>query len=159
MPKVDLKLYSTDAAEGKKITTSVTYVNPNASNAVLKTFAQQLNAFTTNTYSETDRVETINVDTDSSRKQFRNITITGATQGATATISAAIRAGGTITPAVFFLNTSSGSVSLLSTSSASSTDPTIAKFTVQIPNNNGVVYVGLMQDSNFYADFINATVS
>lgn len=157
MPKVDLKLYSTDAAEGKKITTSVTYINPNASNDVLKTFAQQLNAFTTNTYTETDRVETINVDTDASRKQFRNITITGATKGATATITSTIRAGENINPAVFFY--SSGNVSVLTTTSVASTDPTIAKFTIQIPNSSGTIFIGLTTNKNFYAEFVDATVS
>lgn len=64
MAKTDLKLYSTEAGTGKKITTSINYVNPEANSNALKTFAQKLNAFTTNTYGEADRVQTINVDTE-----------------------------------------------------------------------------------------------
>lgn len=157
MPKVDIKLYSTDAAEGKKITTSVPYVNPNASNSVLKEFAQRLNAFTTNTYVETDRVETVNVDTDESRKQFRNITITGAAQGATATLTINIDDGETVNPAVFFYSNST--VQLLSASSASSTDPNIAKFNVAIPSSSGQLFAGLAAKTNFYSDFVVATVN
>lgn len=156
MPKVDIKLYSTDATDGKKITTSVPYVNPDASNSVLKEFAQRLNAFTSNNYTETDRVETVNVDTDSSRKQFRRITITGAAQGATATITFNKSETETATPAVFYY--SNGTVTLLSTTSGTSTDPTIAKFTVQIPNNSGYIYVGLLAATEFYPDFINQAV-
>ncbi len=157
MPKVDLKLYSTDAADGKKITTSVTYVNPAASNAVLKSFAQQLNALTTNNYTQTDRVETVNVDTDDSRKQFRDILITGATRGATATISVNIEENGSVNPAVFFY--SSGNVQVLTTTSAPSVDPTVARFTVTIPNNGGQVFIGIAASNIFYADFVTTTVS
>lgn len=63
MAKTDLKMYSTDASD-KKITTTLTYVNPAADSTTLKQFATKLNAFTTNTYGETDRVQTINVDTE-----------------------------------------------------------------------------------------------
>lgn len=157
MPKVDLKLYSTDAAEGKKITTSVTYVNPAASNSVLKSFAQQLNAFTTNAYLETDRVETVNVDTDDSRKQFRDVIITGATRNSTATISLNILSGGSANPAVFFY--SNGSAQVLATTSAPSIDPTVARFTVTIPDSSGQIFVGLGATSNFHADFVITTVS
>ena len=157
MPKVDLKIYSTDATEGKKITTSVSYVNPDATNSVLKEFAQQLNSFTTNTYAEADRVETANVDTDTSRKQFRDLTITGASRGATATITATIIANTPINPAVFFY--SNGSASVLDATSTSSTDPTVAKFTVQIPNSSGTIFIGLAANEYFYAEFVIATVS
>lgn len=157
MPKVDIKLYSTDAAEGKKITTSVPYVNPEASNSVLKEFAQQLNAFTSNTYVETDRVETVNVDTDESRKQFRRITITGAAQGATATISFNKAESETVSPAVFFYT--NGTTTLLSTTPATSTDPTIAKFTVQIPSSSGYIYIGTLAATEFYSDFVNQAVN
>lgn len=157
MPKVDLKLYSTDAAEGKKITTSVTYVNPAASNAVLKSFAQQLNAFTTNAYLETDRVETVNVDTDTSRKQYRDILITGAAQGATATISANVVEGVTVNPAVFYY--SNGAAQVLTTTSIPSADPTVARFTVSIPNSSGQIFAGIATNDYFYADFVAQTVS
>lgn len=41
---------------GKSVTTSIRYVNPEASNEVLKTYAQQLNALTTNTYDSLTKV-------------------------------------------------------------------------------------------------------
>ena len=64
MAKTELKLKSKNAATGQDITTTLTYVNPNADSATLKTFGQKLNALTTNNYVETDRVHTINVDTE-----------------------------------------------------------------------------------------------
>ena len=39
-------------------------INPAATNAQLATFATKLNALTTNTYQKTDRVTTVNVDTE-----------------------------------------------------------------------------------------------
>lgn len=64
MAKTELKLKTKNAATGQAITTTVGYVNPTADSNTLKTFGQKLNAFTTNTYIETDRVQTINVDTE-----------------------------------------------------------------------------------------------
>lgn len=157
MPKTDIKLYSTDAATGSKITTSVPYVNPNASNDALKEFALKLNAFTTNTYASTDRVETVNVDTESGRKQFRNITVTGAIQGATATISANIQIGGSINPAVFFFT--NNTVTILTTAAVPSDDPTIAKRSVTIPNSSGEMYIGLIANDDFYADFTFVSIT
>lgn len=63
MPKVDLKIYSTAIADGKKQTTTVSYVNASASNGALLSFAQQLNNLTTNNYIETDKITTENLDT------------------------------------------------------------------------------------------------
>lgn len=157
MPKVDLKLYSTAAREGTKQTTTVQYVNPNVSNAVLKEFAQKLNSFTTNTYSEADRIETINVDTDSSRKQFRNITVTNVSPGSTATITFNTISGESYTPIVFFW-TSSGTTYIQPTASQSA-DPTLAKYVFTVPNSTGVVYVAATVNDNFYADFIRQATS
>lgn len=64
MAKTDLKLYSKEQGSEKKITTSLTYINPAANSATLKQFAVKLNNLTTNTYDETNRVQTINVDTE-----------------------------------------------------------------------------------------------
>lgn len=64
MAKTDLKLYSKAQGSEKKITTSLPYINPATDSTTLKQFAVKLNNFTTNTYSETDRVQTINVDTE-----------------------------------------------------------------------------------------------
>lgn len=80
MAKTDLKIKSTNAATGASITTSVTYVNPDANSATLKQFATKLNAFTTNSYAQADRVHTINVDTEDvpivpTPKESPNLTI------------------------------------------------------------------------------------
>lgn len=64
MPKTDLKIKSINANSGSKINTTVTYVNGSASSGALKTYAQLLNGLTNNIYSETDRIQTINVDTE-----------------------------------------------------------------------------------------------
>ena len=40
---------------GKKITTNVSDINPEATNQNIKSFAQQLNALTTNTYVQTSK--------------------------------------------------------------------------------------------------------
>lgn len=64
MAKTELKLKTKNAATEQAITTTVGYVNPEADSNTLKTFGQMLNALTTNTYIETDRVQTINVDTE-----------------------------------------------------------------------------------------------
>lgn len=68
MAKTNLQLKTLAQATGKSITTTLTYVNPNANSATLKTFGQKLNALTTNSYVETDRVQTINVDTEDTPK-------------------------------------------------------------------------------------------
>ena len=46
-------------------TKTITYTNPEATNEQLKQLGQKLNAFTDNTYGKTDRVITINCDTES----------------------------------------------------------------------------------------------
>lgn len=64
MAKTELKLKSKNQATDQTITTTIGYVNPSADSNTLKTFGQKLNAFTTNNYVETDRQQTINVDTE-----------------------------------------------------------------------------------------------
>jgi len=62
--KTDLKLYSKAQGSEKKITTSLPYINPATDSTTLKELAVKLNNFTTNVYDETDRVQTINIDTE-----------------------------------------------------------------------------------------------
>lgn len=75
MAKTELKLKSKNAATGQDITTTLSYVNPTADSATLKTFGQKLNTFTTNNYVETDRVQTINVDTEATPKTTSTIAL------------------------------------------------------------------------------------
>lgn len=64
MAKTDLKIISSNSQTGEKITTSIPYVNNSASSGTLKELATKLNAFTMNNYTQADRVQTINVDTE-----------------------------------------------------------------------------------------------
>lgn len=163
MPKTDLKIYSTDAGTGAKITSSVSYVNPNASNDVLKSFAQQLNGLTTNGYTSADRVDTTNVDTEGPSplgKSFREITITGASRGATATITYNSTASITSNPVVFFITPSGSSyaATYLDVTTGTTTD-TQRTVTVTVPGSGGYLYAGLRENDVFYADFVMAEVS
>lgn len=49
---------------GDSITTTISDVNPSATNAQLATLGTMLNALTTNTYEKTDRITTVNCDTE-----------------------------------------------------------------------------------------------
>lgn len=69
MPKTDLKISSTSATSGQKITTSISYVNPEATSAVMLELSQRLNSFTTNVYDETNLVKTYNIDSETIKKQ------------------------------------------------------------------------------------------
>lgn len=59
-----LILTSAQAGTGKKLTKTITNVNPNATADVMKTFAQKLSALTTDTYIQTDCIDKHNVDTE-----------------------------------------------------------------------------------------------
>ena len=59
--RVDVKLKAKDQ-NNETTTTTISYVNPEASNSDMKQFAQKLNALTRNTYSESDKIETTNLD-------------------------------------------------------------------------------------------------
>lgn len=61
MAKTDLKINATDGY-GKDITTTISYVNPEAGKSDILNFTQALNGLTKNTYKETERIQTVNVD-------------------------------------------------------------------------------------------------
>lgn len=65
MAKTSIIITSTDTT-GKTLQKNITDVNPEATNAQLVTFAQGLNALTTNTYNGTSRVNKINCDAEAS---------------------------------------------------------------------------------------------
>lgn len=67
--RVDVKLTAL-TPDGTRSNTNINYANPNATNSVLKTLAQKMNALTRNTYQESSKVETTKLDTapDSSRQ-------------------------------------------------------------------------------------------
>lgn len=59
--QVNLEIQSTTTAN-KKQSTNITYVNPEVENSILKSFAQQLIALTTNTFNSAMRITENNVD-------------------------------------------------------------------------------------------------
>lgn len=63
MPKTDIKLYSTEPS-GKATTSTISDVNPDATNDELKVLGQMLNSFTRNRYDKTNRINTIQCDTE-----------------------------------------------------------------------------------------------
>lgn len=63
MPRTSLKLYSTDGY-ANDVTTTINYVNPDATDEQALEFTQALNALTTNTYKETEKTVTTNLDSD-----------------------------------------------------------------------------------------------
>ena len=63
MAERQLKLYAKPTA-GNTTTTTISNINPEATGTVMKSFAQQLNALTTNAYEKSDLVETYNLDTE-----------------------------------------------------------------------------------------------
>ena len=62
MAREDLKISSENG--GTKQTTTISYVNPEATNEQLASLASALNNFTDNVYIEANRVTTVNVDTE-----------------------------------------------------------------------------------------------
>ena len=62
MAREDLKISSENG--GTKQTTTISYVNPEATNAQLQSLASALNNFTDNVYIEANRITTVNVDTE-----------------------------------------------------------------------------------------------
>lgn len=59
-----LNIIWTDINTGKKGNTKINYINPTATATTLKQLALKLNALTTNTYVETNKTETSNIDTE-----------------------------------------------------------------------------------------------
>lgn len=83
MSNTKLQLKAQDTS-GKSTTTSITYVNENATNANLLEFSQRLNNLTTNTYTQTLKIRTTELDTESDPSKQTN-TITLSTDSTTLT--------------------------------------------------------------------------
>ena len=158
MAKTELKLKTTNAATGQNITTTVGYVNPTADSQTLKTFGQKLNAFTTNTYEETDRVQTINVDTETI-KQWRNMTANNISQGSSsAYITYNSKSGSTNTPFVVFDSGSGETANVLTTTFEQGATATEGKAKFTVPNYAGTLYAVFIGGTSFYADALMVTV-
>lgn len=76
MAKTSLQVKAKNAATERATNVTITYVNPDADSATLKQFGQMLNGFTNNVYEETNRIQTINVDTEQTPKQAGSIVVT-----------------------------------------------------------------------------------
>lgn len=63
MARTNLKLNAKDGS-GNDISTTINYVNPEAKKEDILEFTQALNALTRNTYMETEKITTINVDNE-----------------------------------------------------------------------------------------------
>jgi len=63
MATTALKITAT--SNGSKVTTTINDVNPNATNAQLAQLGNKFNAFTTNFYAYSEKITTVNVDTQS----------------------------------------------------------------------------------------------
>lgn len=159
MPKTDLKIYSTDSSTATKITTTVSYMNPNATNSTMKEFAQKLNSLTTNVYSETDKVVTTNLEDAGDEEQSRNIQISGATKGGTAvlTFNWDSELDTSTKPAVW--SWSSGTSFTFIEPSAPTADGALAKCTFSVPSNSNALYAGIVRKNGFYSEFVMVTVS
>lgn len=165
MAKTSLIINSTDSTTGKKLQKTLTDINPEATNEQLKNLAQAFNAATTNTYVESSRVDKTNVDTESGSgtvltKAFRELAITGATRGATATATFNATTSITSNPVVFFITPSGSSYTatyLDVTAGATTGTQRTATFTV--PTSGGYLYAGFRENNAFYADFVMVEVS
>lgn len=59
---MDTSLIISSTNSGKKLQKAITNINPDKDNAVLKTFAQKVNALTTNNYVDATRVNKMSVE-------------------------------------------------------------------------------------------------
>ena len=59
---MDTSLIINATNSGKKVTKAITNINPDKDNTILKTFAQKVNALTTNTYVDATRVDKMSVN-------------------------------------------------------------------------------------------------
>lgn len=150
MPKTDVKLYTTDAGTGAKQTTTVSYVNPSASYTALKTFAQQLNNLTTNTYTSSDRIETLNLDTEeqpAAGKKVRTVTISNPRSGQDTDIT--ISHGETETLSPVFTYEGGGTIYRWTVTSGANT----GEYTASIPSEAIKVHVGVAETEEYNSSF------
>ena len=59
-------------AQGKSLSKSITFINPDANSATLQELAQKLNALTTNTYKDSYIIDKVNADTEERRDALIN---------------------------------------------------------------------------------------
>ena len=67
---MDTSLIINATNSGKKVTKAITNINPDKDNTILKTFAQKVNALTTNTYVDATRVNKMSVNEEGGNLTF-----------------------------------------------------------------------------------------
>lgn len=82
--ETSLSMKTTDTT-GKKNTTTLSYVNPNASNALLKTYAEKLADLTNDTYNSATKIEKTNLDEEPAKTARTGYILTGSEPHATVT--------------------------------------------------------------------------
>lgn len=76
MAKLSMQIKAKDMSSGKTVTTSLANVNPEASDSDKLQTAIAMNALTSNLYSSTDLIKTINLDTETEAgKQTPTLTV------------------------------------------------------------------------------------
>lgn len=87
--ETSLSMKTTDTT-GKKNTTTLSYVNPNASNNLLKTYAEKLASLTSDTYNGATKIEKTNLDEESTKTARTGYIISGVEKDPRDTITSAI---------------------------------------------------------------------
>lgn len=156
MPKVEVKLSYTTATD-KKGTTTISNVNPSAGSAALLQMSQAFNALTTNTYVETNRVETVNLDTEEptpAGKNVRSVTLDNTIKGQSTDITISHNDTETLNP-TFLYSTGGSSVSAWSVTAVIDEK---GLYRGNIPSTATTLYVGLAETDDYYPVFkITAT--
>ena len=147
MADTSLAITST-TPQDKKITTTITYVNPNMNNSDLKTFAQKLNALTNNTYEGATRIEKNDVDTAPIKAErtptFKLSTIDGTPAASTST---------TITTNVSNVNWSANSKQIVLTI----TEITTANDTARVRYSNLSSTTSSLGTGSYFSDTYGGT--
>lgn len=160
MANTALNVTRTDASTNETLNQTLTDLNPAATNAQLKAFAQAFYGLSDDTYVDATRVDKTDVDTEESGgKQARNLTVTGLASNATANITFGITSGETTKPAVFYYANST--LQALTVTAGEGTD-TQAVYTVTVPTvpqDNAVVYIGVAGSEYFDSAFLRETVT
>ena len=169
MANTSFTIVSTAQGSDEKIQNTLTDINPAATNSQITAFAQSLNALSSNTYVGTTRVDKTDCDTEDSGggagglgKAFRNMAITGAGRGSTATVTFDTDGAETVPkPAVFFVYQNGGELAaqFVSPTAATSDDPGVAKYTFTCLNQATDIFAGIGEKDSYYAEFVKAVVS
>ena len=161
--KMQLKMTS----EGKTLTRTLSHTNQSVDNDILAQFGNRLAALTTNTYGSTDRITTVNCDTE----EGGGVKPTPTLSMATTSYSAATLDSGQFTDDGFEITTNSDGEIALSFSgfNTDSTSPTACVFNGRLyihkavftnQTSTGVIHVTALPSENFgISNTVNFTIT